>query len=571
MAQNLSNLPIGAKVKFGKHSVNGETAQPIVWRIVAKGHSGYPSNSVTVLANGIIDLRAVDAREPNNTVANKQTFGNNDYDVSNIDQWLNTNVSPWYTAKHTYDQSPNTTYTSNATGYENRPGFLSNFSTAEIAAIMSTTITFTKYNKTTGSAIRKIFLPSASEMGFSSEVTDGVVWSYFAGVDIDTASKRSAYVTSQCLNNTLSTSVPTSINTPWYWWLRSAKYDTVETTQGISSTGVSHTAITSRGDLGIRPAMNLSATLSVSDVTDSDGCYTFILNSAPPVPTTLNVPTIYGGKAVAISWSKVTDPDNDVVTYQLESSVNGAAFGTIYSGGNLSFTTTIPSGSTSVQFRVKAIDSQGASSGYITSTSRTVINNSAPIISGMDGNLGEKNDGFTYAYTISDSDTATVTVTESIDGNVIRSYVPVLNANLILNVSGNTWLSLANGVHTLKVTATDGVDTTVRTVTFTKYVTAFAIQNSIIMAASTRPTRIKVSVNRNIPPEATLKIYVCNNGFDSTPTWEDATSAMNNGLVHLFSNTTKTATQWGVKIRVTVNRNGGSGACYVTSIGGNWE
>ena len=40
MAQLLSNLPIGAKVKFGKHSINGETALPITWVVVAKNHTG---------------------------------------------------------------------------------------------------------------------------------------------------------------------------------------------------------------------------------------------------------------------------------------------------------------------------------------------------------------------------------------------------------------------------------------------------------------------------------------------------------------------------------------------------
>lgn len=40
MSQALSNLAIGSKVKFGSYSVNGETAQPIVWTIVAKNHTG---------------------------------------------------------------------------------------------------------------------------------------------------------------------------------------------------------------------------------------------------------------------------------------------------------------------------------------------------------------------------------------------------------------------------------------------------------------------------------------------------------------------------------------------------
>ena len=67
MSQALSNLAIGSKVKFGSYSVNGETAQPIVWTIVAKNHTGYPDNSVTLHTSNIIDLRCFDAK--NRTIA----------------------------------------------------------------------------------------------------------------------------------------------------------------------------------------------------------------------------------------------------------------------------------------------------------------------------------------------------------------------------------------------------------------------------------------------------------------------------------------------------------------------
>ena len=76
------------------------------------------------------------------------------------------------------------------------------------------------------------------------------------------------------------------------------------------------------------------------------------------------MPTVYGGKSTAISWTKVTDPDGDSVTYQLEMATNGGSFSILYTGANLTHTTVVPYGTTSVQFRVKAIDSNGASSGY---------------------------------------------------------------------------------------------------------------------------------------------------------------------------------------------------------------
>lgn len=572
MAQILSNLPVGAKIKFGKHSVNTEVAQTIIWTIVAKNHSStpaYPSNSVTLLSEKIIDLRAYDGSEPNNTDSSRKASGNNDYSVSNIDQWLNSSASSgaWYTAKHTYDEPPNNSRTIRGTGYDTRPGFLYNFTSAERNAILNTTIRVTKYSRTTEDITRKVFLPSAAEVGMAMDVVDGVAWSGFT-----TLASRQAVLTSQCYNNTLSSSKPNGVSTTWNWWTRSANYTTTSSVIAVGYDGISATTMPAfTGEYGVRPALNLPSNLTISDTTDSDGCYTFIWNSAPPVPTTLNVPTVYGGKAITISWTKVTDPDGDTVTYQLEQSTDGGAFVTLYSGTNLSYTTTVKFGSTNVQFRLKAIDSLGLSSGYITSTSRTVVNNNAPVISGTDGSLGTKSTTFTQTYTVTDANSNPVTVTEAIDGVTVRSYVVTLGNTNTFSVTGNTWLALANGSHTMTITATDGMDSTVRTYTFTKSVSSFTIANATAMVSSTRPTRIKLNITKNIPAEATFKVEVCNNAYDISATWEDATSSVNGGLVHLFSNTTKTATNWGVRIRVTVNRNGGSGACYVSSIGGNFE
>ena len=47
--------------------------------------------------------------------------------------------------------------------------------------------------------------------------------------------------------------------------------------------------------------------------------------------------------------------------------------------------------------------------------------NSAPIISGMDEDLGAKNTAFTYTYQVSDSEGNTVRVIEKLNGNVIRT------------------------------------------------------------------------------------------------------------------------------------------------------
>ena len=162
-------------------------------------------------------------------------------------------------------------------------------------------------------------------------------------------------------------------------------------------------------------------------------------------------------------------------------------------------------------------------------------------------------------------------MTEAIDGVQIRAFVATLGATNTYGITGNTWLTLPNGSHTLTIRATDGIDTSVRTYTFTKLVEGFTIQNSAPWSTSVMPTRIMLLITRNIPTTATFKVEVCNNGYDSSPTWEDCTDAVTSGLIHVFTNKTKTASNWGVRIRVTVNRNGATGMCYISAIGGNFE
>lgn len=574
MAQALSNLPIGAKVKFGKYSVNGEAAESIIWLVVAKNHTStpaYPSNSVTLLAEKIIDLRAVDGKEPNNSDSERAERGNNRYSLSNLDQWLNKDGVVWYSAQHSTDTEPSNVNVTYETGYATRPGFLNMFTTYEKNAILDTTIRVKKVSADGGSyenISRKVFLPSGTEIGDTrqTDYIEGAKWAYF-----DSGS-RSVSLTPQAYNNTLSTEKPGKEGAAWGWWLRTP-WDTTSTSLSVVTTGGYAAGYSAYyGRYGVRPALNLSSTISVSDTSDSEGCYTFIWNSAPSNPASIVVPsTIYGGKSNPISWGSVTDPDGDTITYQLECSVNGGVYSQIYSGAATTYNHLVTFGTTSVTYRVKASDPSGANSAYTTSATKTVTNNNAPVISGSDANLGVKSSGFTGTYTVTDANNNAVTVTESIDGVQIRSLVATLGQAITYGVTGTTWLALANGSHTLTIRATDGIDSTVRTYTFTKLVNSFKIQNATPWTSTTMPSRIMVVITRNLPSEATFKVEVCNNGYDASPKWEDATDAVKSGLIHVFTNKTKTASNWGVLVRVTVERNGATGACYISAIGGNFE
>ena len=564
MAQLLSNLPIGARIKFGKHQVNTETPWDIIWLVVNK------SSNITLLTENVIDFRSFDAKEPNSTVQLAVTNGFGRYSDSNLGQWLNSEAGAgaWYTAQHEYDQPPTYMLTGYNTEYSQRPGFLYHFSNAERNAISTTTVLTSRSWNTpdpNDPIDQKVFIPSTEEI-----TTD---WSYFSS-----GGSRRCSATTQALSNTLASPKPSSNYISWWTRNTTDSVTYMRVVDGVGSISIweswnsSSNIAPTLGMIGVRPAMNLPATLKISDTTDSDGCYTAIWNTAPSAPSILNVPTtIYGGKSNAISWSSVNDPDGDAVTYTLECSVNGGAYTPLYSGTSTVYAHIVTFGTTSVQYRVKATDPSNTSSAYTTSTSRTVINNNAPVISGSDSNLGVKSEGFSGTYTITDANNNSVTVTESIDGVQIRSVVVTLGATNTYGITGNTWLALPNGSHTLTIRATDGIDSAVRTYTFTKLVNSFTIRNSTPWASSTMPSRIMVVVTRNIPSEATFKVEVCNNGNDASPNWEDATDAVRSGLVHVFANKAKTAGTWGVVVRVTVSRNGATGACYVSAIGGNFE
>lgn len=288
MSQALSNLPIGAKVKYGKHSVNGEIPEPIIWTIVDKNHTGYPSNSVTLNTTQIIDVRAFDASEPNNPNANRVTYGNNNYQVSNLDQWLNKSDADgkWYQAAHAYDYPPLTVPGSGESSYVERPGFLHFFTGQERASLLNTTlkVLIPRIDTNAGTIqtiSRKVFLLSLPEVGLGTEnsVSDGTAIAYF------TSATRAKTITDQVYDHTtqLSTHLPSSRSGCHYWWLRTPNYaDT------FNIAGVFNTTTGTRGDytaqtsnIGVAPAINLSSSLKVTTTTDEDGCYTFVWPSKP--------------------------------------------------------------------------------------------------------------------------------------------------------------------------------------------------------------------------------------------------------------------------------------------------
>lgn len=104
--------------------------------------------------------------------------------------------------------------------------------------------------------------------------------------------------------------------------------------------------------------------------------------------------------------------------------------------------------------------------------------NSAPTISGTDTNLGDKNIGFTYNYTVNDADGDAVTVVEMLNDETLRT---INNApkgeQLSVSITSEKLYALGlNMVNNLVITATDGQGgTTYRRLTFKRTNSAPAI------------------------------------------------------------------------------------------------
>lgn len=376
MSQALSNLAVGSKVKFGKYQVNTEEAQPIIWTIVAKNHvstPAYPSNSVTLHAAEILDLRCFDAKEPNNTAFGRRDYGNNRYAVSNIKQWLNSRAAAnsWYSSQHSYDHSPNSSvYVNFGTQYAAKAGFLNLFSDDEYNAILNTSILTAKPTEDGGDSetiVTKVFLPSKIEVGVSQEnnISEGASWEYYTSNSL-----RQGHLAAQCFDNTSSSLKPDSKDEAWSWWLRSPEYSMTSNVRTVLDTGQVSTKNSYNGSIGVRPALNLSSSLLVSDTTDSDGCYTVMFASTltPPAPATITVPSaITVGDSIAVSWGAVSGADS----YKLERSINGGDFTQIYSGTATSYTDTALAIWSKVQYRVASVK-DNVSSDWTTSVERTV-------------------------------------------------------------------------------------------------------------------------------------------------------------------------------------------------------
>mgnify|MGYP002574720878 FL=1 len=300
-----------------------------------------------------------------------------------------------------------------------------------------------------------------------------------------------------------------------------------------------------------------------------------INNTAPSAPPSISVPTeVKGGSTLQITWSASSDTEGNVSGYVLERKVDEGEWTQVLKDNALSYTDTITKGWGTVAYRVKAYDAYNAESAWTTSQTRTVNNNTAPTITcdyEDNQNLGTKTSGFTVSYSVNDEDAAdSVTVTEKMDGVVKRTFTATKSQNNSFAVTGEYFMKLLNGNHTMVIEASDGKETTALTLTFAKKVVKAVITLETPMDADAKISICAITVTGHIPTDADYTVEVTNNAKDDSPVWEDCTQECKNGNNYLFQNETAT-NGFAFNFRVTAERGNSDEGGYITSIQGGFQ
>lgn len=201
--------------------------------------------------------------------------------------------------------------------------------------------------------------------------------------------------------------------------------------------------------------------------------------------------------------------------------------------------------------------------------------NSAPTITSATANgsnLGLKNEGFNFSYTVADADGDAVTVKEYLDNVLQRTYTATLNQAVNFQaVTAANFQKVLNGTHTLKVVANDGKeDSAAYTVTFTKKVTKATVTLATALSADDAITVMIMNIVGSLPSDAALEVLVANNANDTNPVWEDATADVKAGTNHVFTNQTA-ANGFAFNFKLSVERGSSDTGGYISNIGGAFE
>ena len=244
---------------LGKYQVENETPWDIEWEVVDK-RDGY----VIAMTKQIIDLRCFDAKEPTNTNSDRKSWGNNNWQYSNIEQFLNSDQASWYSAQHQYDALPNSDnvwqYSNgyNYNAYDTHKGFLYHWSNEDKALLKDYTITLANPSVDGGGSYTwtgKVWLPTYTQMGFgnNNSISEGTQFSKFTdnASRIKTINKYCAENNEWCIKNRKTE------GTDWYYWMSSMHPSRSADARSVDGGNSDRHSTVYYGNTGITPCICL--------------------------------------------------------------------------------------------------------------------------------------------------------------------------------------------------------------------------------------------------------------------------------------------------------------------------
>ena len=188
--------------------------------------------------------------------------------------------------------------------------------------------------------------------------------------------------------------------------------------------------------------------------------------------------------------------------------------------------------------------------------------------------LGEKNEPFTLAYTVTDGDGDPMTITEKVNGVelAVRENVATGTELTVQCLSEKVlFQQILNGENTLTLEVDDGKTTTEWTATFTKNVTRAVLSLAQPLTADDTITVAALTLEGSFPADMSLTVELTNNALDETPVWENCTDIQSGEakafVHHSFTNTTAEK-GFAFNYRITATRGESGVGGTITMIGG---
>ena len=198
--------------------------------------------------------------------------------------------------------------------------------------------------------------------------------------------------------------------------------------------------------------------------------------------------------------------------------------------------------------------------------------NTAPVINYTGSeNVGSIKSKASIRYTVTDAEGDDITITERLNGKVLQTYTVNTGTSCTVNIPNMSWLGCGNSTNTIEINARDTAgNSTNKSITFTRAIDRIEVITNPI-TTSKAVAKISLEVGWNTA-NASGQVFVCNNAYDTSPTWEDMTSSVGSNLVYNLTNKTKTASNWGLSVKVIVKKDGGStGEVSLYNIKGTYE